>query len=122
MFEHRHKALIPRSEFAWRVAKFAAVALAMVIGSLAIGILGYRNFEGMPWVDAFLNAAMIMGGMGPVGELHTRGGKWFAGFYALYCGMVFIVAVGIAFAPIFHRFLHHFHLEIEEKDGGTDSG
>ncbi len=80
-------------------------------------MLGYRTFERLPWSDAFLNAAMLMGGMGPVDLLHTEAGKIFAGIYALYCGMVLIIAVGIFAAPLVHRFLHHFHLENENQTG-----
>jgi len=74
-------------------------------------MVGYHVFEGLPWIDSFLNAAMIMGGMGPVNQLHSDAGKIFAGIYALYCGMVLLIAVAIFAAPIFHRFLHHFHME-----------
>ncbi len=78
-------------------------------------MVGYRQFEGMPWIDAFLNAAMLMGGMGPIGELHTFSGKLFAGLYALYCGLLLLVAVGIMMAPVIHRFLHRFHIEAEKN-------
>ncbi|WP_249274110.1 hypothetical protein [Parachlamydia sp. AcF125] len=79
--------------------------------SLMIGMLGYRHFEKMPWIDAFANASMILSGMGPLGSLQTAGGKLFAGFYALYSGLTFIFALSLIFAPLFHRFLHKFHLE-----------
>jgi hypothetical protein len=82
---------------------------------LIIGMSGYHMLEGYSWVDSFLNAAMLMGGMGPVGSLHTDTGKGFAGFYALYCGLVELVAIGIFAAPLAHRLLHHFHLEKETK-------
>lgn len=78
-------------------------------------MVGYHAFEGFSWVDSFLNAAMLMGGMGPVGILHSDAGKVFAGIYALYCGLIELVAVGIVAAPIVHRFLHHFHLEGDDK-------
>jgi hypothetical protein len=113
MFEHRREPLLPRPLFFWRVLKFGAVSVALTLGSLLLGILGYRIFEGMPWVDAFVNAAMLLGGMGPVGELRTDAGKIFAGVYALYCGLIVIISLGIILAPIFHRFLHLFHLEEE---------
>lgn len=127
IFENRHKPIVPLTMFIWRVIKFFGVALVLILFSLGCGMLGYRYFEKMSWVDSFVNASMILGGMGPVGDLHTRGGKIFAGFYALYCGMVFIVAIGIIFAPIFHRFLHRFHLEVESdesphKNKKTSSG
>ena len=111
VFEHRRDPLIPRRAFFYRQVQFASLALVMVVFSLGIGMLGYRSLEGLAWIDAFLNAAMIMGGMGPVGELHTSGGKLFAGCYALYCGLVLLVSASIFIAPMFHRFLHRFHIE-----------
>jgi hypothetical protein len=89
--------------------------------SWLIGILGYRFFEGMPWIDAILNAAMILAGMGPVNELHTVAGKLFASFYALFSGIVFLVSVGVLIAPLFHRLLHEFHLEAETPDNPTEN-
>ena len=74
---------------------------------------GYRYYERLPWRDAFLNAAMLLGGMGPVNAPATPGAKVFAGLYALYAGLIFVVAVGIVFAPVLHRLLHRFHLEQE---------
>lgn len=81
-----------------------------------MGVLGYHVFEGLDWLDALVNASMLLGGMGPVSELHTVAGKLFASFYALYSGMIFLIAVGVLFAPLLHRFLHHFHLEMEEEE------
>jgi hypothetical protein len=77
---------------------------------------GYRYLEGMEWIDAFANAAMILSGMGPLAPLHTWGGKLFAGLYALYSGLTLILAFGLIFAPVVHRVLHRFHLEADEKD------
>jgi hypothetical protein len=116
IFERRREPLLPRPLFIWRVFKFAAISLGIVTISLLLGILGYRIFEGMAWLDAFVNAAMILGGMGPVGELHTTSGKLFAGFYALYCGLIVLISMGIFIAPILHRFLHLFHLENRSRD------
>ena len=110
-FEHRQEPLLPRNLFIWRVFKFASISLGLAAFSLLLGILGYRLFEGMTWIDAFVNAAMILGGMGPVSELHTNSGKLFAGIYALYCGLMVLISMSILMAPIFHRFLHLFHLE-----------
>jgi hypothetical protein len=93
---------------------FALLSAGFVTFSLFMGMIGYRIFEKFSWVDAFVNAAMLMGGMGPVGELHTNAGKIFAGVYAMYCGLMFIIAVGFLVAPVFHRFLHRFHLEMDE--------
>jgi hypothetical protein len=118
MFEHHHEKLLPMNLFLKRLAKYALISLGLVLASLVIGIVGYHAFEGYSWVDSFLNAAMLMGGMGPVGTLHSDGGKVFAGIYALYCGLIELVAIGIFAAPILHRFLHHFHLEGEHKQDG----
>ena len=114
VFENRSKPLLPRSEFIKRMIFFALLSAGFVTFSLLVGMVGYRIFENFSWVDAFVNAAMLMGGMGPVGELHTNAGKIFAGVYAMYCGLVFIIAVGFLIAPVFHRFLHKFHLEMDE--------
>jgi hypothetical protein len=115
-FEKRHESLLPRSKFFLRLVKFALLSLGLIAVSLIVGLLGYRLSEGMSWVDAFLNAAMLMGGMGQVTVLHNDAGKIFAGVYALYCGFILIVSVAVFLAPIFHRFLHRFHLEgVEPK-------
>lgn len=98
-----------------RLIKFGLISFVMILVSLVIGMVGYNLFEGLSWVDAFLNAAMLMGGMGPVNALQTDAGKIFAGVYALYCGMILLIAIGIFAVPILHRFLHHFHLESEKK-------
>jgi hypothetical protein len=74
-------------------------------------MFGYHHYEGMSWIDAFVNAAMILSGMGPMLPINTYGGKMFAGFYAIYSGIALISIAGIIFAPVFHRFLHRFHLE-----------
>ena len=111
MFEKRMEALLPRSKFFLRLVKFALIAICIVIVSLFIGILGYMQTERLSVIDAFLNAAMLMGGMGPVNTLHTDSAKLFAGVYAMYCGFIVLVSVGIFFTPIFHRLLHRFHIE-----------
>jgi hypothetical protein len=117
MYEHRSQPLLSRAAFLLRLARHAGVAIGIVVGSLAIGILGYHFLEGQAWIDALVNASMILGGMGPVDALHSNAGKLFASFYALYSGMVFLVAVGIIFAPVFHRILHRFHMEVATDDG-----
>ncbi len=121
MFEHRREPLLPRSLFLRRLFRYGAVSFALALVSLLIGILGYRTFEAMPWIDAFVNSAMLLGGMGPVGELHTEAGKLFAGLYALYCGLIVIISMSILIAPIFHRFLHIFHLEAESSGHRRES-
>ena len=110
-FERRDEKLAPPMAFYKRLILFGLLSLGIILFSLGIGILGYMSFEGMDLVDAFLNAAMIMGGMGPVSVLYTDGGKIFAGLYAMFCGFVLILSVAIFMTPVFHRFLHHFHLE-----------
>jgi len=116
VYEKRHQPLLPFPAFILRLLWNAAAALGLAAFSWGLGMAGYRHFEGMSWLDAMLNSAMLLGGMGPTSELHTRGGKVFASFYALYCGLVLIVAVGILFAPVFHRFMHKFHLEAEDEE------
>jgi hypothetical protein len=118
MFEHRSKPLLPRQKFYHRLARSVALGLSVIVGALLIGMAGYHVFEHQGWIDAFANAAMILSGMGPLGELKTSAGKIFAGCYALFSGVAFLTSIGVVFAPIFHRFLHKFHLETakEEKD------
>lgn len=113
--EHRHQPLLPRRAFLARLAHYLAATFSVVVASLAVGMLGYHQLEGLSWVDSFLNAAMILGGMGPVNELHTTAGKLFAGAYALFAGFVLLVAAGLLLTPLLHRLLHHFHLEHESS-------
>ncbi len=110
MFEHRSQPLLSRRAFLGRLAGSTALGLAVVALSLLVGMLGYRAFEGLGWLDAFLNASMLLGGMGPVDPPHTTTGKLFAGLYALYCGLAVLLVAGIVFAPVVHRLLHRFHL------------
>jgi hypothetical protein len=115
MFEHHKQPLLSPREFLIRQLIFLLVAFLIIVGSLALGMVGYHIFEKFTWIDSLVNAAMLLGGMGPVNELHTFGGKLFASFYALYSGIIFLVIVGVIFAPIYHRFLHRFHLEMEDS-------
>ncbi len=110
-FEHRSQPLIPMNQFLRRVANSGILAFGIITVSLLIGMLGYRTLEGFSWIDAFLNAAMLLGGMGQVNPLLSDGGKLFAGLYALYSGIVVILVAGIILAPAAHRILHRFHLE-----------
>jgi hypothetical protein len=111
MFEPKLRPLAPRHVFFRRFARAFLLGQAIVLISLAGGMAGYHCFEGMGWVDSFANAAMILSGMGPMGELKTTGGKIFAGCYALYSGLALITVAAVTFSPIVHRFLHKFHLE-----------
>ena len=110
-FEHRHEALLPLEQFYKRLAAFSAVAGAIIVGSLAVGVCGYHYFEHLPWLDSLLNASMILGGMGPVDPVKTSAGKLFASFYALYSGLALISVAGLMLSPIIHRFLHKFHID-----------
>ena len=114
-FERRHERLIPIRRFALRMGRAMLLWLGLTIVRLAIGMIGYAASEGMGAVDAFVNAAMILSGMGPVTELKTAGGKLFAGFYAIFSGLFVVIATGFVLAPILHRVLHSFHIE-EGKD------
>ena len=115
MFEHRRQPLVSQRIYYRRFARSAGLGLLIILASLLIGIAGYHFLEGMSWLDAFVNAAMILSGMGPVGTFQTNAGKFFAGCYALYSGLALITTTGIVFAPVFHRFLHKFHLETEAE-------
>jgi len=110
-FEHRAQPLITPRQFLVRLANSGILALGIIAVSLFIGMLGYHMLEGLSWIDAFLNAAMLLGGMGPVNPPISFGGKLFAGLYSLYCGLVVILVAGIILAPIAHRILHRFHME-----------
>jgi hypothetical protein len=119
MYERHHVPPVPTGRFVLRLLRHAAFAFTIVALSLLIGIAGYMRTEGMTMLDAFLNAAMLLGGMGPV---KTEGlsdqGKMFAGVFALYSGLVFIAVMSIMLAPVVHRVMHRFHWEETEGSGG----
>ena len=114
MYEHHKQPLASKKVFAQRLTRNGLIGLALLAFSLGIGMLGYHFLENLSWIDALLNASMILGGMGPVTPLQTNAGKIFASFYAIYSGVILLAAVGVLVAPILHRFLHHFHL-MDEK-------
>lgn len=111
MFEPRSSPLLPRKQFIHRMRRCALLSAGIAGVTLVIGMLGYHLLEKMPWPDSFANASMILSGMGPLGNLNTNAGKIFAGFYALFCGLIFVSIITVLMAPIFHRALHKFHLE-----------
>ena len=111
MYESKSHPPLSRHRFIGRLARHAAAAAGLVVVSVAIGMAGYEHFEGLSWRDAFLNTAMIAGGMGPVDAPRTNGGKVFAGLYALYSGLVFIATAAFLLAPLVHRIMHKFHWE-----------
>lgn len=116
VFEHKKNPLLPRQAFYVRVSQSVGIALALLCVALFVGMLGYHVLEEMPWVDAFMNSAMILSGMGPTTPLRCDATKVFAGCYALFSGLTFIAGMGIIFAPVYHRFLHKFHLEMSDED------
>jgi hypothetical protein len=111
VFEHRTQAVLSRRQFLARLARSGGIALILVSVSLLIGMIGYHGLEGLPWIDAFVNAAMLLGGMGPVNPLTSYSGKLFAGLFALYCGLVVILVAGLLLTPVAHRILHKFHAQ-----------
>lgn len=113
-FERRHEKLLPRRLFLWRLVLWSALAGAVVVVSLAIGIWGYHYLDGLSWIDSLLNASMILGGMGPVDAMKSDGAKIFASMYALYSGLALIAVVGLLLAPVLHRLLHIFHIQYKE--------
>lgn len=118
-YEHRRQRLLSRRAFAQRLARHGGWALLLVLGSLAVGMLGFHLLSRQPWIDALLNSAMLLGGMGPVGDLGPASGKLFASAYALYAGLVFLIVAGLLFAPVFHRVLHRFHVDADHDDASA---
>lgn len=115
-YEHRASPPISRARFLRRLLAHAAAAGVLLTGSVAIGMAGYMGFERLSWLEAFLNTAMLLGGMGPVDAPLTPAGKLFAGLFALYAGLVFLVSAALLFTPVFHRLLHRFHWD----EGGRE--
>lgn len=111
---HRKKPLQPRKVFLAHLLRNIVLSFLFILISLSFGMWGYHHFEKMAWIDAFVNAAMILSGMGPAESLHTFKGKLFAGFYALYSGLALIIALGVLFSPIMRRFFHKLDLDTEE--------
>ena len=109
MYETRRHHPLTRSQFLLRMLRHFLLVFCLVIVSLAIGMWGYMHYEHLAWRDAFLNSAMLLGGMGPVESPATPGGKIFAGLYALYAGLMFLIAAGVLMAPVLHRLMHKFH-------------
>jgi hypothetical protein len=100
--------------------RYAGFALLILLFSIGIGVLGYHHYGNLPWVDSFLNASMILAGMGPVDKMETEAGKLFSALYALFSGISFLTFFGVLFAPVYHRFLHKFHLDIEGRGRKPD--
>ena len=115
MYERRGHPPISRKAFAWRLARHMGYSTIGVLVALLVGMVGYHVTERLSWLDSFLNASMLLGGMGPVNAPVTDAGKYFAGTYALFCGMIVIMITGVIIAPIVHRIMHRFHW-VEEKE------
>jgi hypothetical protein len=114
--EHRKQPLLPRKHFVRRVIITTLLGLGALSVWVFVGMFGYHFLARLPWVDSFLNAAMIVGGMGPVDLLQNSPAKVFAGFYAILSGVIFLSVFGFLVAPVFHRFLHRFHLDGDDKN------
>jgi len=113
MFEHRSEPVLPRHVFLVRVAAYLIGASLLVGVALGMGVVGYHYLGGLPWIDALVNASMILGGMGPVDPITSRAGKLFASFYALFSGLLFIGAASLVVAPFVHRIMHKLHIDGE---------
>src|SRR5262245_9405156 len=111
MYEHHQQPLLSPAQFARRVFNHFSLGMAAVIVALGIGMAGYHWIAGFKWVDSFLNASMILGGMGPIGDLPNDAAKIFAGMYALFAGLFFIAMMGLLLAPFMHRLAHRLHIK-----------
>jgi hypothetical protein len=114
-FEHKSKPILSKAQFYRRQLNYIAYALLLLFISLGIGMVGYKSLTTMSWMDAFLNASMILTGMGPIDVMPSPGAKFFAGSYALFSGVIFLTTVAVMFAPLVHRMLHLMHMDDEES-------
>jgi hypothetical protein len=114
MYEHKKQPLASKRTYYKRIGRSVLLAVVVMLTSLLIGVAGYHYTTGMDWLDALLNASMILSGMGPVDTITQNGGKWFASFYALFSGIVFITNIGLILAPAIHRIMHRLHVEDEK--------
>jgi hypothetical protein len=114
MYEGHRQPILPRPKFVRRVVLHVSMALLTVVMALAIGTIGYHSFGKLGWVDAILNASMILGGMGPIADLTSTPAKLFAAAYALFSGLLFIGILGVVLAPFAHRLMHSLHVDTSE--------
>lgn len=121
MFEHQSQPVLARELYLLRIARGLFRGLLILVSALGIGMVGYHVTEHMGWIDSFVNASMILSGMGPVSALNTSAGKIFAGCYALFSGLAFTAMLAFVFAPVFHRFLHFFHRSHYPHDKEEDN-
>ena len=115
-FEHRKQPLVSKQSFVKRLVFAAVLSTVLLAVWTVVGMIGYHALAGLGWVDAFLNSAMIVGGMGPVDVLNNQPAKVFAGFYAIFSGVIFLSVFGLLIGPVFHRFLHRFHLDTDGRE------
>ena len=115
MYERKNQVVISKQQFNLRMLKHLLIVIALLLFSLAMGMIGYRVLEHFSWMDGFLNSAMLLGGMGPVNPPKTEAGKLFAGVYALYAGLIFIFTAGLIFTPMVHRLMHQFNWEDDDE-------
>ncbi len=114
-FEHHSEPLLPKHLFLRRLRTNTLYGVGILFVSLLFGMAGFHLLAGQEWIDALLNSAMLLGGMGPIGDIRGIGGKLFGTFFALFAGIIFLAVVTLLFAPVYHRFLHKFHLEEEHR-------
>jgi len=114
---HIHPPLLSRADYLRRLSKNGLVGLGLIAGALGIGTIGYRTTAGLSWIDSLLNASMILTGMGPVNPMTSTPAKLFASFYAIFSGVAFLTIMGVVLAPMAHRFLHRFHLDMDDSAG-----
>lgn len=115
MFEQRSKPVLPFHLFIWRMLRYALFSFLLITVSLGIGILGYHYINDLSWLDSLLNASMILTGMGPVDVMKNDAAKWFASFYSIFSGVVFLSTVAVFLSPMLHRLLHRLHVDDEDK-------
>jgi hypothetical protein len=116
MFERHNEPLVTWYIFLLRLLRSTAAALFLIVVSLVVGMLGYHKLAGLSWIDSYMEAAMILSGMGPTAAMHSTAAKIFSGMFALYSGLMLVIILGVIIAPIAHRFFHRFHLAIDNKD------
>jgi hypothetical protein len=116
VFETQTEPLLSRRLFSFRLLQYFLFGILFLIVSIGIGVLGYHYVGNLSWIDSFLNASMILTGMGPVDRLESDAAKLFASFYAIFSGVAFLTFVAVLFSPVYHRFMHKFHLDLGDKN------
>jgi hypothetical protein len=115
MYEHKDEPLLNKEKFTQRLWRNILLAALLIAISLLVGMGGYHYFGELPWIDSFLNASMILTGMGPVDRMNCEAGKLFAAFYSLFSGIAFLTTIGVILAPLLHRGMHKFHISNDNE-------